>query len=537
MTGWKRLLVCVALAVPAAGIAAEPGRAEVRESSGVLRQLNVALSQLADRVSPAVVQIVVSGYGLAATEDGRAAAAVIARQRVVGSGVIVDPTGYILTNAHVVQGAERILVVPPLRRAGWPGDQNLYKRPNYRAHLIGMHAESDLAVLKIDAVGLPALTLRGAPSVMQGEVVFAIGAPQGLASTMTMGIVSSARRQLDRDSPFLFIQTDAPINPGNSGGPLVNADGEVVGINTFILSGSGGSEGLGFAVPGHVARFVYDGLRKRGYVRRLEVGISAQGITPELASGLGLPRDSGVIVSDVDPRGPAGQAGLRRGDVLDAVDGRRIEILPDLTAALYRASAPRLEVRVFRDREPLDLHVQALARDPALDDVADLANPDKHLVGRLGVIALDVDQAVQQKLHLREPSGVVVVARTLEGPSASSALLPGARSTTAAAETPWCCRSSETGNSTTSSSTSSNLPGVRSGLEDAGEAKNRTSRARGYRGNRGAAQRRPAAVQQRNEYPGARADRGTCEHVSEVMRFGDHPQRSRRRGEHARAGP
>jgi len=423
MSDWKRMLVCVAL-FPALTCAAEAEGADGRETS-VLRQLNGALSQLAGRISPAVVQIVVSGYGMAPADDGHAGEVVVARQHVAGSGVIVDPSGYIITNAHVVQGAERILVVPPASRAGWPRDPILRRRPNYRAHLVGVHAESDLALLKIDAGGLPALRLGGSHVVSQGELVFAVGAPQGLASTITMGIVSSAARQINGDSLFLFIQTDAPINPGSSGGPLVNADGEVVGINTFILTGSGGNEGLGFAVPGQVARFVYEGLRRRGYVHRLEMGIAAQGITPELAAGLGLPQDSGVVVSDVDPGGPAAAAGLHRGDVLDVVDGRRIEILPDLTAALYRASDPRLHVRVLRDGRPKELQVQALAHDSALDDMANVASPEKHLVRALGVIVLDIDGNVQQKLHLREGTGVVVVARTLDGPSASSTLLPG----------------------------------------------------------------------------------------------------------------
>ena len=425
MTSRLRVVVCLAFLSPAAVLGAEPGRQAAREGPGILRQLNGALSQLAEHVGPAVVQILVSGYGPISSENGRPAAAIIARQRVVGSGVIVDPTGYIITNAHVVQGADRITVVPPASRPGWPRDSNTHRRADYPARLVGIHPESDLAVLKIDAQGLPALTLRGTAGVTQGELVFAIGAPQGLASSMTMGIVSSATRQVDLDAPMLFIQTDAPINPGNSGGPLVNAAGEVVGINTFILSGSGGSEGLGFAVPANVARFVYDGLRKRGYVRRAELGIGAQGITPELAAGLGLPRDSGVIVSDVDPDGPAHEAGLHEGDVLDMVDGRRIDILPDLTAILYRPGDARLRIRVLRDGKPVDLEVHAHERNHPLEDMADVANPDKHRVRPLGIIALDIDDGLQEKLHLRESKGVVVVARTLDGPGVSSTLMPG----------------------------------------------------------------------------------------------------------------
>ena len=425
MTGYKRLAACVALLVPGVSVAAESGRAAVRAQPGVLRQLNDALAQLADRVSPAVVQIVVSGYGPASTDDRRPAALVIARQRVVGSGVIVESDGYILTNAHVVQGAARIMVVPPVSRAGLAREQNPYKRTTYQARLVGLHAESDLALLKIDAAGLPALPLRGGAGVTQGELVFAVGAPQGLASTITMGIVGSAARQISVDSPVLFVQTDAPINPGNSGGPLVNADGEVVGINSFIMTEGGGSDGLGFAVPAPVVRFVYEGLRRRGQVRRLEIGISAQGITPELAAGLALARDSGVIVSDVDPAGPAGRAGLRAGDVLESIDGHAIDMVPDLTVALYRAPDARLRLRVVRDGRPVELQVDGVERTVSLEGMAESANAEQHLVRKLGIVALEVDRNVQEKLHLREPRGVIVLARTADGPSGNAALVPG----------------------------------------------------------------------------------------------------------------
>ncbi len=416
------LLAAAAFLLPAAARAAEPGRSAVGERPGILRQLNGALSQLAERVSPAVVQILVSGYGPASGEDGHAAAAFIVRQHAVGSGVIVDSAGYIVTNAHVVQGAQRIVVVLPTALTG----RTVRRERVYPAHLLGTHPESDIAVLKIDTAGrLPALPLRGTAVVKQGELVFAVGSPQGLASTMTMGVVSSAARQVDVDAPVLFIQTDAPINPGNSGGPLVNAEGEVVGINTFILTGSGGSEGLGFAVPAPVARFVYDGLRKRGYVHRVEIGISAQGITPELASGLGLARDWGVVVSDVAPGGPAEKAGMRQGDVLEAVDSRRIDSLPDLTSALYLAHDTLLEIRVLRGGQPKDLQVRAVEPNHPLDEMPDLSNPDRRIVRQLGILALDVDDKLRETLRLRQPSGVIVVARTLDGASVNSGLLPG----------------------------------------------------------------------------------------------------------------
>lgn len=417
------ICICAVSCLPVVNARAREPRAPAARP-GILNELDGAISELANRVSPSVVQILVSGYGPILSEENRTEAALIARQHAIGSGVVVDPGGYILTNAHVVQGADRIVVVPPISRSGSPRDQKAPAKPSYGARLIGIDTETDLAVLKIDAEGLPALRLRTS-GVRQGELVFAVGAPQGLASTMTMGVVSSASRQINLDSPFLFIQTDAPINPGNSGGPLVNADGEVVGINTFIMSGSGGSEGLGFAIPAYLVQFVYDSLRNRGYVHRLELGIGAQGITPELAEALKLPRETGVIISDVEPGSPADHAGLRIGDILEALDGRRIGILPDLTSALYRESGGRLQLAVLRDGNPLTVGVETVQTDRSLQAMADAANPETHLVRRLGIIAVDIDATVQRMVRLREGSGVIVVARVLQGSGATGALRPG----------------------------------------------------------------------------------------------------------------
>jgi serine protease Do len=417
-----RLIAALAALVPAIARGEEPRRSA---APGILRQLDTAFSELAERVSPAVVQILVSGYGPAASDDAHTATALIARQHAVGSGVIVDPEGYVVTNAHVVQGAEKIVVVPPAARRAWPREPAGRRRRDYTARLVGIHPESDIAVLKIEAKGLPSLPLRSAQTVRQGELVFAVGTPQGLASTVTMGIVSSASRQLDVDAPMLFIQTDAPINPGNSGGPLVNAEGEVVGINTFIFSGSGGSEGLGFAIPARVVRFVYEALRKRGYVQRIEIGITAQGITPQLAAGLGLSRDSGVVVSDVVPGGPAERAGLRDGDVLEAIDGRTIAILPDLTASLYLAKDARVRLNVLRGAAPIELEVRTVERERPIDEMVQVASPEKHLVRQLGIVAVDVNDDIQQKLHLRRARGVVVLARVADGPAPYNGLVTG----------------------------------------------------------------------------------------------------------------
>ena len=215
-------------------IAAGQGRQEPRPSDA-LHQLNDSIEALVQRISPSVVQIMVTGYG--PTEDaGRGQTAdVIGKRQAVGSGVIVDPDGYIITNAHVVNGAEKIeVIVPPPVAPDAPAAAGQDAQPkSYQARIIGVTREIDLAVIKIEARGLPAVKI---PETMkptkQGEMVFAFGSPEGLRDTVTMGVVSSVARQPDPDSPLVYIQTDTPINPGNSGGPLMDADGDLVGINT-----------------------------------------------------------------------------------------------------------------------------------------------------------------------------------------------------------------------------------------------------------------------------------------------------------------
>src|SRR6185503_10080895 len=176
------------------------------------------------------------------------------------------------------------------------------------AKIVGIDRESDLAVIRIEKTDLPHLRFGDSEELRQGQLVLAFGNPLGLANSVTMGVVSSIARQLKPDDPMIYIQTDAPINPGNSGGPLLDTEGRVVGINTFILSQSGGSEGIGFAIPSSIVHTVVEQIRKDGHVHRGQIGIRAQSITPSLAAGLGLKRDWGVFLGDVDPEGPADAA-------------------------------------------------------------------------------------------------------------------------------------------------------------------------------------------------------------------------------------
>ncbi len=380
------------------------------DGPNVLRELNGAVSRLAARVTPAVVQIEVSGYGVA-PEAGREETGVVVRQHSIGSGVIVDPSGYLLTNAHVIRGAQRIVVSLASPQGGGRS-----ARRTFIATVVGSEPRVDLALLKIEASGLAHLPLDANMRVKQGELVFAVGSPQGLGSTVTMGIVGSEGRQVEFAPPVAYIQTDAPINPGNSGGPLVNVDGAIVGINTFILSQSGGSQGLGFAIPASIARPIFDQLRKHGHTHRIDVGVATQAITPELAAGLALPRDWGVVVADVALGGAARRAGVQIGDVVDSLDGRPVESLAGITSAVYEhAPATPLVMGLLRGSARLTLRIDAPEAKEATDQLVDLAHPEKGLVRKLGIIGIEVSEKLVGVIPpLLIGSGVVVAARTLD---------------------------------------------------------------------------------------------------------------------------
>jgi serine protease Do len=231
-----------------------------------------------------------------------------------------------------------------------------------------------------------------------------------------MGVVSALARQPDPSKPLTYIQTDAPINPGNSGGPLVDMNGTVVGINTFILSQGGGSEGLGFAIPARVVDFVYHSLRKYGHVHRVEIGAVAQEITSDLADGLQLPQRWGVVVADVKPDSPAASAGLQIQDIVLSADDRPIETLPSLSSALYLHRLDQvLKMEIRRGDQKKTLFIPAVEHHDQMDQLLDAANPETSLVPRMGVLAVDLSDDLRGVIgSLRISSGVLVIGRAAD---------------------------------------------------------------------------------------------------------------------------
>jgi serine protease Do len=382
------------------------------QNQTILKEYDEAIDKVAERAMQSVVEIEVTGYGVPEGDKDQGGQQSLVRQRSIGSGVIVDPDGYIITNNHVVAGALRIrVIVAPTTVELVSGNTRLHNPQRvYEAKLIGTTHYADLALIKIEEKGMPFIPLPVGFHFRLGQTVVAIGAPEGLDHTVTKGIISAVGRQPEVDRPMVYVQTDAPINPGNSGGPLIDRDGNLVGINTFIYSSGGGSEGLGFAIPEPLVRAVYHELRDHGVVPNVTIGAHAQSITPAMAAGLKLPQDWGVILSDTDPSGPAAAAGLRAKDIVTAIDGLPVDSLPKYTAFLYiHQRGTPLSVSILREGKPLTVAVTPVNAPPMVDNLSDLINPQRDLIAPLGIFAMDLKQSdVGAMLNLRSTSGVLV---------------------------------------------------------------------------------------------------------------------------------
>lgn len=341
------------------------------------------------------------------------------RQRGLGSGVIVSADGYILTNAHAINGAEEIVV-----ELG--GERNL------TARLVGSDPPSDLALLKIDQGGLSALALADSDKVQVGDVVLAIGNPLEIGQTVTMGIISAKSRRtgLSNGSFEDFLQTDAPINRGNSGGALVDGNGNLVGINSKVLSHSGGSIGIGFAIPSNMARDVLDQLVKRGKVSRGHLGIVVQPVTQDIATNLGLSSAKGVIVGQVQNGSAAERAGMQLGDVILALNGNAVSE-PNTFRNDIAGTPPgrTVTLRIWRGGNEQELRATlgefVPTERPVQTDQED-SSESKSNTGSLGLAVQPLTPALAQQLGLDiKTEGLVVTAIDPYGPAADAEIQPG----------------------------------------------------------------------------------------------------------------
>jgi serine protease Do len=338
-------------------------------------------------------------------------------QQGLGSGVIVSPDGFILTNNHVIDKADVITVTLP---AG---------RETFTAKLVGADEKTDLAMLKIDAGRtLPALAFGDSDRIEVGDLVLAVGNPFGVGQTVTSGIVSARSRGVGLADYEDFIQTDASINPGNSGGALVDMQGRLVGINTAILSPSGGNLGIGFAVPVNLARGIMDSLIAHGKVVRGYLGVMIQPLTPELAKAFKIEGDRGVLVGDVVPDGPAAKAGLKAGDVVVSFNGRAVDDPRQLRLSSAQ-TVPGSKVKLGVAREGATREVEiTIGELKSSDDEAGIEAPATQGAGKvkLGVRLSDVDQAARERFDIPKSIEGALIVEVMPGSRAGEAgLRPG----------------------------------------------------------------------------------------------------------------
>ena len=333
----------------------------------------------------------------------------------LGSGVIVTKDGYILTNNHVVDGAKEVKVT-------------LQDGREFTAKMIGRDPKSDVAVVKIDASNLPTVALADSEKVQVGDTVLAIGNPFGVGQTVTSGIVSATDRgNVGIEDYENFIQTDAAINPGNSGGALVDINGRLIGVNTAIMSRSGGSQGMGFAIPSDLARSVMQELIADGHVTRGYLGVMIQSITPALADEFKLKSNKGALIGDVVPNGPAAKAGFSDGDVVVEFNGHSVTDSRHLRLEVAETKpGTTVPVEILRNgnRQKLEVTVKSL---PGSDELAQNSSTDNKDDGTLnGVGVGDLDPSAREQFHVPEGvKGAVVTDVASDSPAAEAGLKPG----------------------------------------------------------------------------------------------------------------
>lgn len=390
-----------------------------------IESLSSAFERVAKVVEPSVVNVsaeqVVEGHALQDLFGGANPFGFFfdqprdLRQKSLGSGFIVDPRGYILTNHHVVNNASKIKV-------------RMQDGRELRGTVVGTDPQTDLAVIKVDASNLPVLKLAAADEVQVGQWVLAFGSPFGLEQTMTAGIISAKGRFIGSGSYDNFLQTDAAINPGNSGGPLVNLEGEVVGINTMILSQSGGFQGVGLAIPATMASSIYPQLIRSGKVTRGWLGVSIQELTPELAKGFNVKPDRGVLIAHVEPDSPAAKAGLRPGDIVLEYNGRKTDSPRDLSMAVAESKVGSpARLTLLRGNQTVSMSV--LVSEKPAEMMARTEPPREPRApaegGKLGLTVVDIEAGLARQLNLPSTGGALVTDVVTGSPADEGGVQPG----------------------------------------------------------------------------------------------------------------
>jgi serine protease Do len=328
------------------------------------------------------------------------------KQQSLGSGFVIDKDGYIITNNHVVEGADEIKV-------------KLADGREFKAKVVGRDPKTDLALIKIFSLfkNLPSLSLGDSDKMRVGDWVLAIGNPFGLGHTVTQGIISATGRIIGSGPYDNFLQTDAPINPGNSGGPLVNLRGEVIGINSAIIASG---QGIGFAVPINMAKAIIPQLREKGKVVRGWIGVSVQTITPEIAKSFGLKNTNGALVGEVIPGGPADSAGIKRGDVITSFDGREIKKMSDLPFIVAETPVGKtVQVKAMRDSGEMTFNVKVAEMSESKSAALPATGEE------LGMSVDTITPQMAKELKLKDQKGVIVTNITPGGPADEAGIQPG----------------------------------------------------------------------------------------------------------------
>ena len=421
----KEFVIFLALLPLASSCRAGDSASSRRKDVEVLSRAANAFSEIARKSSPAVVSISTLKSS-DTTEADAVHSAVLGNAEPtllgIGSGVIISPKGLIVTNNHVVENAERMIVM-------------LDEKHRLPAHLVGADARTDIAVIQIDQMPpTPLSTLRFSNSdlLKVGDWAIAIGSPFGLSHSVTVGTISAkGRAQMGILDTEDFIQTDAAINPGNSGGPLLNTNGEMVGINTAIFSQTGSFSGIGFAIPASIARDIVSQILDHGHVDRGWLGLAAQDLDPELAKFFKAPTESGALISQVVPGGPAERAGILPGDVITRFDTRAINGAADFKSTVAKThSGSRINVSVLRDGKIIDTHLTVGAppetvHHQAHAQLAGQVSPIRSQHASMGAEIKDIPQALAHYLKIQVADGALITHVRVGGPAFDAGLFPG----------------------------------------------------------------------------------------------------------------